>query len=157
MQLFANSTIEAQDFQALYQSLKPMCECIAQLMKYSACKVGQTYACHSALQQFFRSCAKQIFPALHFLPKCIWKEVEQLLEAGRLQVSIMESIAVNSPTLAGFFAYMHTITSPEQKSNVYTHLTIVFYRLGSLSSNRQTNQRAYNVSTNTTYRIHSPI
>ena len=120
LQKFAYSTIDAAEFELLYQAVYMKCKCIAELMKYCAYRTESDIACHAALHLFFKSCTKQIFPAIHFLPKCVWKDIELLLETRSLDVSIMESVVANSPALAGFFAYQHTITTSEQRENVKT-------------------------------------
>lgn len=118
MLVFASSGLPKDQFDSLRSTTQKISKCIARLMTTSAYIDGNLYKCHHALCPFFRSCGKQIFPAIHFIPMKIWDSLDAFLATGQIDTAVIELIAKSSPTLAGFFAYQHTIECDEQKQNV---------------------------------------
>jgi hypothetical protein len=118
MLVFATSGLLKDQFDTLCNTTLQISKCIGRLMTTSAYIDGDLYKCHHALCPFFRSCGKQIFPAIHFAPKAIWDSLDDFLVTGNIDTTVIELIASSSPTLAGFFAYLYTIECDEQKQNV---------------------------------------
>lgn len=52
---------------------------VVDLMKKSAIIENGRYKCDKTLKPFFRSCRKDITPAISFLPKCLWTAVDGYL------------------------------------------------------------------------------
>jgi hypothetical protein len=122
MRTFARSAITASDFNLLLEATRNQSECIASLLQFSADSQDDTFKCHPTLAPFFRSCGKDIFPAIQLIPTSVWSDIDRFLDNGDLDVSMMENIATNSPTLAALFAYSHTIYQQHEKENVLTLL-----------------------------------
>lgn len=119
---FCHEGLPDEDFQLLLTKVSAACGPIGELLKLSSYSEEEKRYCHQSLVPFFRSCCKQIFPAIHFLPKLIWVSVQQIIDAKTIDLAEITTIARDAPLFAGFLAYFHVANSASQQENVSSQL-----------------------------------
>jgi hypothetical protein len=116
---FAHKGLVKDEFDAMLVYLRNTEQAIANLLDASCIKSDPVLVrCDSTLIPFFSSCSKSIFPAIHFIPRAIWPELDLFLETKTLPLTSIKLFTNNSPLLAGFFSFYHQQSTSQKESSV---------------------------------------
>lgn len=110
--------IQEMDYKKLIRVVKALCLSIGSLLESTSVFVNKCFKPHASLKPFFQSCSKLIFPAIHFVPKCLWDEIESLIKSKTLSVEIMESVARQSPILSNTLGFYFASNSTKDRDMV---------------------------------------